>query len=312
MAIFILEKQEAGDIDDFYDDVKSAIDGISDFPAVTEDAIIEQLGRIDLVANIAVTSENLTTSELKALTESYRSKLLAMPQVPIVKVGGFSTHQLQVLLHPDTLLKYKISVQDVANLIASHALELPAGLLEASETSYQIRFDNVRKTAEELADLVILNSPKGGEIKLGDIARIEDEFERREQRIELNGLPAGLLEISKNTTDDTLNVFHVLKEFVDRENSMLPEGTRLTITQNRASIVSDRLNMLLKNGWQGLFLAALTLFLFFNWRYTFWVALGLPVSFLGGLAMMVMFGISINMISMVALLLTVLSPTLLV
>ncbi len=305
VAIFILEMQEAGHIDAFYNDIKAAIDGISDFPEDTEDAIIEQLGRISLVANIAITSKNLTTSELKALTESYRSKLLANPKIPIVTVGGFSTHQLQVLIHPDTLLKYQLSVQDIANLIAAQAVELPAGLLEARETSYQIRFANIRKTTEELADLVILHSLGGGEIKLGDIARIEEKFEKREQRIELNRQPAGLLIISKNTTDDTLKVFNEVNHFVNAENKILPEGTRLTITQDKSAIVTDRLNLLLKNGWQGLILATLAMFLFFNWRYTFWVALGLPISFLGGLAVMVMFGITINMISMIALLMAI-------
>ena len=305
VAIFTLEMHEAGNIDSFYDDIKAAIDGIDDFPEEAEDAVIEQLGRISLVANIAITSENLTTSELKALTETYRNKLLAIPKIPIVTVGGFSTHQLQVLIDPDNLLKYQLSVQDIANLIASQALELPAGLLESKETSYQIRFDNVRKTAEELADLVFLNSPGGGEIRLGDIARIEDKFEKREERIELNGIPAGLLKISKNTTDDTLEVFNVLSDFVEAENKILPASTQLTITQNKASIVSDRLRLLIKNGWQGLILATLALLLFFNWRYAFWVALGLPISFLGGLAMMVMFGITINMISMIALLMAI-------
>ena len=305
VAIFTLEMQEAGDIDAFYDDIKAALDGISDFPEQTEDAIIEKLGRISLVANVAITSENLTTSELKALTESYRDKLLAIPAIPIVTVGGFSTHQLQILINPDNLRKYQLSVQDIANLISVQALELPAGLLESRETSYQIRFDNVRKTAEELADLVFLTSPGGGEIRLGDIAKVEDKFEKREERIELNGIPAGLLIISKNTTDDTLKVFNVLNDFVEAENKILPQNTRLTITQNKASIVSDRLRLLIKNAWQGLILATLALFLFFNWRYTLWVALGLPISFLGGLAMMVMFGITINMISMIALLMAI-------
>ena len=244
---------EAGDIDDFYDDIKSAIDGVSDFPEETEDAIIEQLGRISLVANVGITSENLSTAELKALTESYRDKLLAITEIPIVTVGGFSTHQLQVLIDPDNLRKYQLSVLDIADLIAAQALELPVGLLEAHETSYQIRFDNVRKTTEELADLIILNSPGGGEISLGDIARIEDRFEKREERIELNGVPAGLLIISKNTTDDTLKVFNVLNDFVEAENAILPNSTRLTITQNKASIVSDRLQLLIKNGWRQAF-----------------------------------------------------------
>jgi hypothetical protein len=89
---------------------------------------------------------------------------------------------------------------------------------------------------------------------------------------------------------------------VDCENSMLPESTRLVISQDAASIVKDRLELLIRNGWQGLALATLTLLLFFSWRYTFWVALGLPISFVGGLLITNLFGISINMISMVALL----------
>jgi len=305
IAIFTLEMQEAGKIDAFYDDIKSAVDGIADFPDETEDPAIKQLGRVNQVASIAVTSKNLTSSELKALTEFYRDKLMANPKIPIVTTAGFSTHQLQVLIHPDTQIKYQLGVQDIADLIAAQAIELPAGNLEGSETTYQIRFDNVRKTAAELTDLVILNSPEGGEIKLGDIARVVDRFEKNEERIELNGVPAGLLKISKNTTDDTLKVFDAIEAFVASENRILPEGTHLTVTQDSATMVRDRIRLLLKNGWQGLLLAALALFLFFNWRYTFWVALGLPISFLGGLAMMVMFGITINMISLVALLMAI-------
>ncbi len=305
MAIFTLEMVEKGDIDAFYDDIKAAVDGVADFPDETEDPVIKELGRISMVANVAITSTNLTRAELKALTEHYRSQLLANPAVPIVTVDGFSTHQLQVLIHPDTLLKYQLSVQDIANLITSQALDLPAGTLEGSQTSYQIRFDNVKKSAEELENLVLLNSADGAEIKLRDIARVVDRFEFQEERVEVNGQQAGLLQISKNTSDDMLKVFAAIQTFVDDENKVLPEGTKLTITQNGTALVSDRLKLLMKNGWQGLILATLALLLFFNWRYTFWVALGLPISFLGGLAMMVMFGVTINMISMVALLMAI-------
>ena len=305
MAIFTLEMVEEGNIDTFYDDIKAAVDGVSDFPTETEDPVIKQLGRISIVANVAITSDNLTRSELKQLTEHYRNKLLSNSAIPIVTVDGFSTHQLQVLIHPDTLLKYQLSVQDIANLITSQALDLPAGSLEGSNTSYQIRFDNVRKTAEELENLVLLNSLDGAEIKLGDIARVVDTFEFAEDRVEVNKQQAGLLQISKNTTDDMLNVFDAIQLFVDAENKILPEGTELTITQNGTALVSDRLQLLMKNGWQGLLLASLALLLFFNWRYTFWVALGLPISFLGGLAMMAMLGVTISMISMVALLMAI-------
>lgn len=305
VALFTLEMQEDGDIRTFTDDIKTAIDAISTFPDGSEDPVITQLGRTNPVASVAVTADNLTPSELEALGEHYRDRLVALPEVPIVTLRGFSDHQLQVLVPPETQKAYGLSVQDIANLIGAQAVELPAGTLDTDTRSYQIELDNARLTAEQLADLIILETPSGGELRLGDIAEVHDRFELAENRIEFNGKPAAMLDVSKNTTDDTLRVADTLHEFVRTENGRLPEGTRLTVVNDGSTSVRDRLELLFTNGWQGLLLAAATLFLFFSWRYTFWISAGLPVSFLGGIALMVTFGITINMISMVALLMAI-------
>ncbi len=304
IGILTLDMKEGGDIKQFLDDVSAAVDGITNFPDEAEEAVIKELGRTEAVASIAINS-NLSQPELKLLAEHYRTRLLEMPEVPIVTVSGFSTHELAVLLSPETLRQYQLSVQDVANLIRDQALDLPVGILEAEDTYYQIRFENERHTVDELADLVILNNDKGGQIRLGDIARIKNDFSDEAMRTELNGHPAALLNISKNKTEDSLTIFRAVKAFVDAENARLPESTRLVITQDSATIVQDRLDLLLSNAWQGLLLATIVLFGFFTWRYTFWVAMGLPVSFLGGLALVGTFGVSINMISMVALLMAI-------
>ncbi len=124
IAIFTLEMQEAGNIREFTDDIKTEIDAIQNFPENIEDPVIKQLGRINPVANIAITSDKLTPTELKELAEYYRDRLIAMPQVPIVSMDGFSTHQLQVLIRPDTQQKYNLSVQDIANLIGSSGVRI--------------------------------------------------------------------------------------------------------------------------------------------------------------------------------------------
>lgn len=299
-----LDMQESGDLNQFIDDINAAVDGINEFPDDAEDPVVEELGRTEAVVSVAI-SADLSQPELKALAEYYRNRLLFLPEVPIVTVKGFSDHELSVLVKPQILRQYQLSIQDIARLIKDQAIDLPAGIVEGEQQSYQIRIENQRRTVDELAELVILNSEKGGEIRLIDIADIVNEFTDEEMRSELNGQPAALLAVSKNKSDDTLTVYHAVKAFVDEENARLPEGTRLVITQDAASIVEDRLDLLLKNGLQGLLLATLALSLFFSWRYTFWVAIGLPISFLGGMAMMTVFGVSINMISMVALLMAI-------
>lgn len=304
VGVMTLEIQEAGDIRDFLGDIETAVDAISDFPGNTEDPVIKELGRTQHVVSIAITSD-LNMPELKALAEDYRNRLLAMPEIPMVTVTGFSTHEYSVLVRPETLRQYKLSIDNVANLISAQSVSMPAGVLDGSDRSYQIRFENERRSVTQLADLVIMNSEGGGQVRLGDIARIEDSFSDEEQRVEVNGHPAAILQISKNTTDDTLKVYNTVQAFVGQENARLPQGTELLITQDMASIVQDRLSLLLKNAAQGLVLAGLVLFLFYSWRFTFWVVVGLPVSFLGGLAVMSALGMTINMISMVALLMAI-------
>lgn len=299
-----LDMQEAGNIQKFLDDVDAAVDGITDFPDNTEEPIVEELGRTKPVVSVAINAD-LAQAELKALAEYYRDRLLALPEIPIVTVSGFSTHQLSVLVKPESLRQYQLSIEDIANRIKSQSMDMPAGTMDTDERSYQIRFINERRTVDELADLIVLENENGAQLRLGEMARIIDDFTDEEMRTDLNGKPAATLKISKNITDDTLTIFNAVKRFVESENARLPASTRLVITQDTASIVQDRLSLLLKNGWQGLILATLCLFLFFNWRYTFWVALGLPISFIGGLVMMSVFGISINMISMVALLMAI-------
>ena len=304
VGIMVLDMLESGNMQQFIDDINSAVDGITDFPDDAEDPVVDELGRTSAVVNVAI-SADLTPSELKLLAEYYRNRLLALAEVPMVDVNGFSGHELSVRIKAETLRRYRLSIQDIANLVRQQALDLPAGILESDERWYQIRVENGRRSVDQLADLVVLNDARGGQLRLGDIATIVDEFSEPELRAELNGRPAALLQVRKNSNDDTLTVFNAVQDFVTRENERLPDSTHLVITQDAASIVKDRLELLIRNGWQGLLLATLTLFLFFSWRYTFWVALGLPISFVGGLLVMSFVGISINMISMVALLMAI-------
>ena len=118
-----------------------------------------------------------------------------------------------------------------------------------------------------------------------------------------NQKTTALLKINKNTIDDSLRVLEAVEEVVAREQAKLPEGIDLSLTQDATSIVKDRIQLLVSNAWQGLLLVFGVMWLFFTIRYAFWVVMGLPVSFLASFFVLAHFGITINMISMVALLL---------
>lgn len=129
-----------------------------------------------------------------------------------------------------------------------------------------------------------------------------DRFELDEDKIIFNGQRAGLLKIMKMKSEDSLNILDAVQNFLEKERGQHPPEVKMVLTQNVSDIVRDRLTMLLKNGIQGLVLVFLTMWLFFTLRTSFWVTMGLPVSFLGTLFAMHAIGFSLNMLTMVGLL----------
>ena len=293
--------REGADMTRFLDDVKSEVDAIDDFPAQTEPPVIEELGRTEPVISIAVTGPDDPVA-LKAYAEDLKDRLMALENIAEVTVNGFSDHHIRIEVPAWRLRQYGLSALEVADLVGRHSVGSPAGRLEGAAEDLLLRFDDQRKSADAFADLVVISGETGAAIRLGEVARITDRFDRDEEKILFNGQPAAVLDIAKTRAQDILGVLGTVETFVATERERAPRGVELTLTQDRASVVQDRLDMLIRNGAQGLVLVFLVLWLFFSFRYSFWVTMGLPVSFLGALFVLPFLGVTINMISMVGLL----------
>ena len=299
----VVTMTEQGDFAQFMDDIKSAVEAIDGFPEQVELPVIEQLGRTDQVVSIAITGP-LSPPALKAYAEELKDRLQRLPLVSQVILSGFSEHQLQVRVSAEMLQRHGLSISDLANAISRQNIDLPAGSIETRQRNYLIRFMDQRGSLQGLEELVIIGAGSGGEIRLGDIASIQDSFELDEEKILFNGQRAALLQVNKAKTEDTLRVFNAVQAFIAHEQQLAPPAVKFTLTNDSSSVVRDRLQILTSNGMQGLVLVFLVMWLFFQLRFAFWVAMGLPISFLGGLFIMSLLGQSINMISMVALLIT--------
>ncbi len=201
--------------------------------------------------------------------------------------------------------QYGISVSDIADTIARQSINLPAGSIETVENDVLIRFADERKNPLEFEDLIVVGAASGAEVRLGTIAKITDIFEKSENKTIFNNRRAAILEVSKTKTEDTLNVIDAVKKFIETEKQRAPPTVSFDITRDISSIVRDRLNLLITNGLQGLVLVFLTLWLFFNFRFSFWVAMGFPVSFMGTIAVMALAGLSFDLITMVGLLIAI-------
>jgi hydrophobic/amphiphilic exporter-1 (mainly G- bacteria), HAE1 family len=331
----VVQLREGGNFDRFMDDIKTEVEAIDSFPEQTELPVIKPLGRTDHVVSLAITGP-MSTTDLKAYAEQVKDRLLLVPEVSQVDIEGFSDHQIRIELPAHALRQYGLSVADVAATISRQSINLPAGSIETHAQEVLIRFVDERHTPLAFEDLIVVGNRSGAEIRLGDIARITDRFELDENKILFFGpspLPspdgektgpvpdgdgphreesvfngqqrAAILKISKTKTEDSLIIGDAVKAFVETEQQTAPRGVRFSLTQDSFSIVRDRLQLLLKNGWQGLILVAMTLWLFFSLRFAFWVVMGLPVSFLGTIFFMQLIGQSLNMITMVGLLIAI-------
>jgi len=304
LAIAVLKMREGNDVSRFLDDVKAEIDAIDDFPDDIETPVVQQLGRTDFVASVAITGP-MSDPDLKAYAEQVKDRLLTRPVISQVTVEGFSDHQIRIQVAQLTLRQYGLSVDALADIISRQSVDLPAGSVKARDNEVLIRLKDERRRPLDFRSLVIIGAPSGAEIRLGDIATVTDTFELDESKNLFNGKRAAYLVVEKAKGDDTLDVMDTLQDFLAAERQTAPPGVVYAVTKDISSIVRDRLTMLIRNGIQGLGLVFLTLWLFFSLRFSFWVTLGLPISLLGTIAGMSLIGYSFDMISMVGLLIAV-------
>lgn len=303
-ARLTLKLTDQADIGRMLVDVQTQINAINDFPTEIESPIVQELDWNEPVVDVAITADT-TWPQLKAYAEQLKRTLKLDYGVSLVEVGGFSDHQYRIELNSDAIRQLGVSVNEIANQIGKQNIKLPSGNVETPDKNFLIRFDERRVTPQELESLVIASGENGSLIRLRDVATITDRFELDEQKIIFDGKPSAVLKISKNKEDDALRIKEQVTRFVDEQRLIAPDGVTLEMTNDLSSVLWDRLTMMVRNGWQGIVLVFATMWLFFTFRYSFWVAAGLPVAFLGGLFLMANLGLSINIMSLVGLLMAI-------
>ncbi len=303
IAKLTVEGDEGLVIDRLLADIRTEIDAIDDLPIQSEPPIIRLIGTTDPVVSIAVFGR-VPYHRLKDYAEKVKFRLQRLDGISAVKLQGFTDRQLRIELDALALRGLNLAVSDIAVILRSLNVDNPAGDLKSDAGSVTLRVEDERTSVSSLAELK-LRSPRGGQdFRLGDIATITDTFEYPNQKTTFDGAPAVLLNVEKNRSDDVLDVMDLVKKFVEEEQQRTP-GVSLAITRDMATLVEDRLGMLVKNGVQGLVLVMLVLWLFFSAKHAFWVGMGLPVSFAGAFFLMKTMGIQFDMMTLVALLIVI-------
>lgn len=304
IAIANAEMSSAQDIDNFAADIQQQVNSITDFPERVEQISVTKLDRTANVASIAITGD-MSAKDLYLYAQEMKQRFKAHPLIAQVTIQGFSNQEIEIRVSDWLLKQYGISISDLSQLLEQQSISLPAGLLSNQLEQANVRFDQKSTSAQQFKETIIKSSELGTALYLGDIAEIQQQFTLAEDKILFNGQRAALLDISKNYNQDSLKVRDAIQSMLEKERSIAPEGLLLTVTQDVTVNIKERLRILTSNGLQGLILVFLVMWAFFNLRFSFWVTMGLPVSFLGSIFVMHLLGYTLNMMTMVGLIVAI-------
>ena len=284
-----------------YQDIKQEVDRITTLPEDAEEPQVNLATHRHGVVTLVLYGDE-TEKRLRDLAEQIREELLQDKDITQVDLEGIRDLEITALIANDTLRAYGLTVSDVAGAIDRASVERPAGGVKTDGGEVLLRIRDRRDWGREFENIPILGTTVGRQVRLGELATVRDDFEDTDQFATYNGKQAVLIEVYRIGKQKPLTVAAAAKQMIADLNAKLPAGVRIEVLNDRSDIYRQRAALLTKNGLIGLTLVLALLGAFLDARLAFWVAMGIPISFLGGLILMPALGVTINMISMFAFL----------
>ncbi|MCP4459698.1 MAG: efflux RND transporter permease subunit [Cytophagales bacterium] len=294
---------ESFDIDDIYTEIKNAVDGINSFPAGAEKPVVFKQRQRSTAQWLALTGD-VDLKTLKKYAEEVEDDLLATGAVSQVNISGFPVLEISIEITEENLRRYNLTFDQVANAVRSNNKDISAGSVKGPNEEILIRSRAKETDSEKIGEIVVRSNPDGSKVLLRDIATIFEQFADTPNKAYLDGEIAVFVEVRKLETEDLEVISVAVNAYVDEFNERT-EGVQLHMTWDFMSMLTQRLDLLTNNGFLGLFLVLISLGLFLSLRLSFWVAWGIPSSFLGMFILGSFVGLTLNMISMFGMILVI-------
>lgn len=298
IASITLEFREGTEPIQAVDDVRQQVSEFSNLPADAETPRVTRVGRYEPVARLLIHGD-LAADELRRLAYRYEDELLRAG-IDRVEIRGMPELQMSIDVPAERLQALGLSLEDVADRVQAMSRDLPAGLLGQQDSTRELRATGQGRSEEDFAELSVIADNRE-RIRLGDIAIIRQEARDGQVTLTRDGMPAVELQLLRAEQGHSLRAAEVLENWLDKTRPTLPSTVELEVYDETWSLIDQRISLLISNGLGGLVLVLVLLYLFLPGRVAFWVAVGIPTAFLGALGVLWLYGGSINMISLFAL-----------
>lgn len=285
-------------------EVTAAIARISLFPDEIEAPRVS-LGssRRRGVCYVAVAGE-MDKRTLTQFAQQIEDGLLAQPEISLVSLSGVRRPEILIEVPQERLRALGLTLGEIAQAIDRSALDVPAGTMKTTSGEILLKTTERRYFGSEFAEIPIKSSNTGAEIRLGDIATIEDGFEETEREAYYNGKPTVTVSVEASENQSPLTVSKAVNRYIEQLKPTLPPTAVVEIRYDRTEDYMERINLLRWNGTFGLLLVLFALGLLLELRVAFWTAVGIPVSILGSLILLPLMDATVNMISVFGFIVT--------
>ena len=281
-------------------DVQTVVDQISTLPSDADDANIRRGSWRDRVTDVVITGP-LDVAQLSLFADELVYRLFAKG-VTKATISGVAAPETVVEIPSINMVAHKITMGQVAAAIAQEVNADPAG--DVAGANARVRTGVEKRTVQQIKDIALKSLTDGSQLTIGQVAQVFLRGFDRNSAYYVGKNPAVLVRVDRSQEGDAIDIQRTVQAVVDELSVSLPKDTQITLTNTRAEYITGRLNLLINNGLMGLGLVVALLFLFLNGKTALWVAAGIPTSMLAAMGLMYVFGVTINMISLFALILT--------
>ncbi|MEM7720613.1 MAG: efflux RND transporter permease subunit [Pseudomonadota bacterium] len=298
-AYFSLEFEPGWDMARAQEDVQAALDTVNNLPSEAEDPAFQRGRWSDRVTDVVIRGP-VGVDQLANFADEFTSRLFA-EGITRTTIRGLAAPETIVEVTSLDLIRHDLTMQEIANAIAAETEANPAGDVSGAQ---RVRTGVAKRSADEISDIVLRSTDEGTQLRIGDVARVLVEGVDRDRAYFVGADPAISIRVDRSASGDAIRMQGVVEDVAAEMQLTLPQGVEINLIRTLSEGITSRLNILLENGLMGLGLVVILLFLFLNARTAFWVAAGIPVAMTAAVAMMFMAGITLNMISLFALIIT--------
>jgi len=278
------------------DDVKSRVDAINTFPAETEKPVISLPIRKRAVIDVVI-SGNYSEEEITLFAEQVRDDLLRIGGITQTEVSSVRNYEIAIEVPQNRQREYNLTLSDISQAIRNSSVDISAGNLRTEGGDVLLRSQGQAYRKADFEAIVVKTNSDGSIIRLGDIANVDDSFEEESLKTRFNGEYSAFVKVYRVGNQSAIELAEKVKTYITHQQERLPEGVTLSFWDDSSEVLKNRLGILGNSALQGGILVIVLLTLFLRPAIALWVFVGIPVSFLGAVILMSIFGISLNLMS---------------